>query len=129
MRICYLLSRTRFFEKKKPKMMKQIKIINALKRNKFWLSYLNYKFVIEFKLLLIFEKSPNVYRFNVYIKNANMRFDKSFKIRFVMTNQNKWCDFCHNEHLTRIYNQMISMKLSLKHFYSNVLLREKFLNA
>ena len=75
-----------FSEEKRSKMMKQIKIINALKKSKFWLNYLNYKFVIEFKLLLIFEKSSSVYRFNVYIKDANVRFDKSFEIRFMMTN-------------------------------------------
>ena len=42
--------------------------------------------MIEFKLLLIFEKSSNVYRFNIYIKNANMKFDKLFEIRFVIMN-------------------------------------------
>ena len=42
--------------------------------------------MIEFKLLLIFEKNSGVHRFNVYIENANVRFDKSFEIRFVITN-------------------------------------------
>ena len=41
-------------KEKRPKIMKQIKIINTLKKNRFWLNYLNYKFVIGFKLLLIF---------------------------------------------------------------------------
>ena len=118
-----------FSKKKRSKIMKQIKIIDALKRSKFWLSYLNYKFVIEFKLLLIFEKSPSVYRFNVYIKNANVRFDKLFEIRFIITNQNKWCDFYYNEHLTRTCDQTILMKLSLKYLCSNVLLKERFLNV
>ena len=75
-----------FSKKKKSKMMKQIKIMKTLKENKFWLNYLNYKFVIEFKLLLIFEKSSSVYQFNIYIENANVRFNKFFKIRFVITN-------------------------------------------
>ena len=57
--------------------------------------------MIEFKLLLIFEKSSGVYRFNIYIKNANVRFNKLFEIRFIIMNQNKRCDFCYDEHLIR----------------------------
>ena len=85
--------------------------------------------MIEFNLFLIFEKSSNIYRFNVYIKNANVKFDKPFKIRFVIMNQNKRCDFCYNEHLIRICNQTISIKLSLRHFCSDVLLKKKPFNA
>ena len=114
---------------KRPEVVRQITAVDALKGSKFWLGYLDYKFVVGSKLLLIFETSPGVHRFNVYVGDASVGFEKPFEVRFVMADQDKRCDFCHGEHLTRTCGQAAPVVLPLDHPCSNVLLGERPLDA
>ena len=116
-------------EEKRPEVVEQIAALEVFKGCKFWIGYLDYKFVVGSKLLLIFERSPGVHRFCVSVGDASVGYEKPFEVRFVMADQEKRCDFCHGGHLTRTCAQTAAVRLPLGHPCLEVLLEERPLDA